>query len=104
MEERKIPGGLTILAWLKSLPLTGKYDDSDGKILMSCIEFPEAYSYEGDIDTARKELVKALREWTRAIMPDASWWVKGREEQLPYLLKILISTDEELLTCLRSVK
>ena len=90
---------------LKSLPLTLEVEHEDG-VLMTCREFPEAYAYDelGDEESCLEALVRDMREWAVALSDGYDWWSKGRESEVPYLLKILVSNEEELLSCLRSNK
>lgn len=45
-------------------------------------------------------LAKALKEDAQAYISDFNRWKKGREWQIPFLLKVLTSTEGELINCL----
>lgn len=86
---------------LKGLKLTVKYERTeDGGIFGECVEFPEAFELGSDIHDCNMKLVRTMKEWAEALVSDFGRWSIGRENEVPYLLKILLSSEEELLSCL----
>ncbi|MBQ6971798.1 MAG: hypothetical protein IJP86_05520 [Synergistaceae bacterium] len=90
-----------IIAELKALPFTLNAERDDGGICVHVNEFPDAYDYGDTYDETLGILARSLKDCGRVIGDNVDSWRKGREKQLPYLLKILVSTEEELLECLR---
>lgn len=76
----------------------------DGEFFAVVKEFPQAFCQTKNIKDLPRELVKNMREWCEFLSGEFFDWRKGREEQVPYLLKIFLSSDEELLSCLNCVK
>ena len=91
-----------VLASLKGLPLTGEYEEDIDGVTMQCAEFPDEYENAPTLEEARMKLVKGLKGWAESFTDNFEEMTRGREKEVPYLLKILISTEEELLSCLRS--
>ncbi len=101
MEERKNTVLFTaLMAGMKALPLTAEYvQESDGTIsgwTNEIITHANAPEYE----TCRAELVKMLREFALSYCEDISDWLAHNPEELPYVVKICLSDDEELAQCL----
>ena len=90
-----------VIAELKALPFTLNAERDDGGICLQVNEFPDAYDYGATYDETLGELAHSLKDWGRVTGDHVDEWRKGREEQLPYLLKILVSSEGELLECLR---
>ncbi len=78
-----------IINWLKGLSFTVEYDkEADGSITGEVIEF-HALENAPTLKECEAKLISSMREW--AI---------GRLNEVPYLLKILLSSDEEIKSCL----
>lgn len=109
MEQRTSAGILLpvitgLINSLKELPLTGEYEEDSDGITMQCVEFPDEFENAPTLEEARVKLVKGLKGWAEALASDYEKNMRGYEEQKPYLFKILFSSEEELLSCLKSVK
>ena len=93
---------MNIIDELKALPFTLEVEhDTDG-ICVQAQEFPDAFVEEKTIDEAVKSLAQSMKDWVNVLSADFPRWQKGREELVPYFLKILVSSEEELVSCLRS--
>lgn len=76
----------------------------DGEFFAAVKEFPLAFVQCAKREDLPRELVKSMREWSEMLSGEFFEWRIGREGQVPYLLKIFLSNDEELLSCLNCVK
>lgn len=95
---------MNIIEELKALPFTLNIErDTDG-ILVQAQEFPDAFVEEKTIDEALKSLAQSMKDWVNVLSGEFPKWRKGREELVPYFLKILVSSEEELTSCLRNSK
>lgn len=95
---------MDIIAALKALPLTLEVEQDKDGYFAQVIEFPEEFEEEATKDLTLKALAKGMKGWAAVLSDDIDRWKKGREHELPYLLKILASSEEELLECLRRAK
>ena len=91
---------LKMLNKVRSLPITYEtVQESDGSFTGRTLEFGDIENAP-DIEKLKIKLVKGMKDWARVLADDYTNWSRGREVQVPYLVKILFSTEEELLTCL----
>ncbi len=86
---------------LKALPIHIEIIEDDGGVMTLAIEFPEAFEYAKTLDASKKALVHSMKGWAEALSSEFNRWKKGRDNEIPYLLKILVSSEEELLSCLK---
>ena len=93
---------MNIIDELKALPFTVNVEKDKDGIYVETEEFSSAYSEEATLEESLQALAKNMKSWGRAVGDDIDRWRKGRENELPYLLKILVSSEEELLACLKS--
>ena len=91
---------LTILTGLKNLDIQYSYAGEDDGSITCWIEEPHLIDNAPTLNEALEKLVTALRERAYDYMREFDLWVKGCPAELPYILKILFSTDEELRQCL----
>ena len=95
---------MNIIEELKALPFTLNIEhDTDG-IFVQAQEFPDAFVEDDTLDEALKSLAQSMKDWVNVLSAEFPKWRKGREELVPYFLKILVSSEEELTSCLRSSK
>lgn len=64
------------------------------------VEFPEEYEQTPTRDETIRALARGMKDWAKVLSSDVESWRKGRESEVPYLLKILVSSEEELVECL----
>lgn len=94
---------LKMLDKVRSLPITYEaVQESDGSFTGRTLEFGDIENAP-DIEKLKIKLVKGMKDWARVLADDYINWSRGREVQVPYLVKILFSTEEELLTCLTGI-
>lgn len=91
-----------MITGLKGLQLTGEYEEDSDGITMQCAEFPDEFENAPTLEEVRVKLVKGLKGWAESFTYDFVNMTRGHEEQIPYLIKALISTEEELLSCLKN--
>ncbi|MBR0151018.1 MAG: hypothetical protein IJP89_06630 [Synergistaceae bacterium] len=101
MEERQTSGLIALLlAGMKALPLTAEYvKESDGSI-SGWTEEITCHANAPDYETCRAEMVKMLRGVAHSWCEDIDDWLSHNPSELPYIMKICLSTDEELKQCL----
>ena len=88
------------VAWLKALPMTFEYtQEDDGSFSGSVKEF-KGIENAPTLEELKIVLIKSMKEWADVLADDFQDWSKGRFNEIPYLFKILISTEEELSSCL----
>lgn len=88
------------LAKLKALPINYEYaKESDGSFT-GWTEELQALANAPEINSLKIALVSCLKDNAKDFSGDYENWKHGREWQIPYLIKILNSTQEELLLCL----
>ena len=88
---------------LKELPLTVEYDkEDDGSITGEVLEF-HALENAKTLNDCEDKLISSMKEWAEIHAENFQDWAKGRFNEVPYLLKILLSSDGELKSCLSSV-
>ena len=85
---------------LKELPFTVEYDrESDGSVTGEVVEF-HALENAPTLKECEAKLISSMREWAEIHAENFSDWAVGRLNEVPYLLKILFSSDEEIKSCL----
>ncbi|MBQ9419738.1 MAG: hypothetical protein IJU31_05100 [Synergistaceae bacterium] len=91
---------LEVVNWLKRLPFTVEYDrEADGSITGEVVEF-HALENAPTLEECEAKLISSMREWAEIHAENFSEWAVGRLNEVPYLLKILFSSDEEVKSCL----
>ena len=93
---------MNIIDELKALPFTLNAEEDDSGVCVQVNEFPDAFDEEATYDETLKTLAHSLKDWGAALGDRIDSWKVGRENELPYLLKILVSSESELLECLRN--
>ena len=91
---------LKLLACLKNLNIQYEYArENDGSV--TCwTETPHLIENAPTLNESVSYLLKSLRERAQDYMNDFDYWVKGCPEELPYIMKIILSSNEELQSCL----
>ena len=93
-----------VVNWLKGLPLTVEYDkEDDGSITGEVLEF-HALENAKTLNDCEDKLISSMKEWAEIHAENFQDWAKGRFNEVPYLLKILLSSDGELKSCLHGKK
>ena len=95
---------MNIIDELKALPFTVQTENDTDGVFVQTKEFSTAYCEEKTFDESLCALARNMKEWGHALGGEIDQWRKGRENELPYLLKILVSSEDELLSCLRNSK
>lgn len=93
---------MDIIEELKALPFTLEVEQDKDGYFAQVVEFPEEYEQEATEEQTLRALARGLKGWAGALADDVDRWRQGRENELPYLLKILASREDELLECLRN--
>ena len=106
MEERRNAIiGINALSILKTLTLTVEMNfEADEGYTAQVKEFPYAIVNEPTEEMCRTALCYSLKEWAMNLAADFQNWKKGHEQEIPYLIMLLISTEEEISECLRYEK
>ncbi|MBQ7560966.1 MAG: hypothetical protein IJS99_03895 [Synergistaceae bacterium] len=73
--------------------------DNNGEWVGSVKELQTLESAESP-EALKSVLARALKEDAQAYISDFPRWKNGREWQIPFLLKVLTSTEGELMQCL----
>ena len=89
-----------LLACLKNLSIQYDYaTESDGSV--TCwTEIPHLIENAPTLQESIKILLSSLRERAYDYINEFDLWLKGCPEELPYIIKIMLSSDEELASCL----
>ena len=99
-----VPKGLNIfveyIAWVKTLTMTVEYDrENDGTITGEVMEFCTIENAP-TIEECEKKLIASMRETAQFFAEDFEIFSSGRPYEVPYVIKILFSSDAELKSCL----
>ena len=86
---------------IKDMQFTLEYESDTNGILMQLKEMPDIYEYADDEESCIRELARGLKEWSAIFISDFEGWRKGRESEILYLFKILLSSEEELISELK---
>lgn len=95
---------MDIIEELKALPFTLEVEQDKDGVFVQVKEFPTEYEEEATFDETLKATAKGLKGWSEILAGDFERWSKYHKSEVLYLLKILVSSEEELLECLRSSK
>lgn len=99
--EREKFSAEEILKNLGELEFTSEYEqDDDGNFTVSVKEIEWPFGIGKTKPEARRDLIKNMRQWGEALRDEKAKWDKKQEKELSYLLKIYVSSDAELLSCL----
>lgn len=90
---------MNIIEALKAIPLTVKLEQHTHSVYGEIVEFPDEFEEEATQDAVIKELAKGLKGWAGILA--AEYFSTIDEKQIPYILKALVSTEQELEECLR---
>ena len=88
-----------IIAELKAIPLTVKLEQDINGVYGEIVEFPDEFEEEATEDATIKELAKGLKGWAGILA--AEYFSTIDVKQIPYILKALVSTEQELEECLK---
>ena len=91
---------LKIFAYLKTLEIDYGYAEEDDGTVSCWSYIPNFTENEPTLQDCLKSLCASLRDRAYEYMSDFDLWVKGCPAELPYIIKILLSSDEELIQCL----
>lgn len=91
-----------IVSQLKSLPFTLKVEQDTDGVFVQIKEFSPGYEEQATLDETLKALARSLKEWGKILGAEFEEWRKWHKEEVPALLKILVSSEDELLECLRN--
>ena len=104
-EQRNRTIGYSVLSILKTLTLTVDLDyDGNGLYSAQAKEFPYAIVSGPSRADCKDALSHSLKEWAMNLAADFENWKKGHEQEIPYLLMLLISTEDEIYECLKYEK
>ena len=93
-----------IITQLKALPFTLEVEQDTDGVFIQPSEFPQEFEEEATFDDTLKAVAKGLKGWGNVIAADFDRWSISHKSEVPYLLKILVSSEQELLECLRKSK
>ena len=93
---------MDVISQLKALPFTLETAQDDYGYYAKVREFPDEYEQEADREATMRAPARGLKGWSAVLSGNVDEWRKGHEEQLPYLLKVLVSSEDELTECLRN--
>lgn len=91
---------MSIVDQLKALPITARFEQDIQGVYGEIIEFPDEFEEEATQEATIKELAKGLRGWACVLAGEGLTGVEAK--YIPYILKALVSTEEELEECLSS--
>lgn len=92
---------LEYLSWLKGLELNVEYiREDDGSVSGHVTELC-TIDNAPTREECEAKLISGMRETAELFASDFSYWASGRQHEVPYALKVLYSTDDEIKSCLR---
>lgn len=92
----------SIIEQLKDLPITAQFEQDTQGVYGEIVEFPDEFEEEATQEDTIKELAKGLKGWACVLAGEG---LKGVDtQQVPYILKALVSTEEEIIQCLKNSK
>ena len=98
--QQKFSAILEAISLLKALPLTYEYaQEKDGSFSGHVFELNVIENAQS-LDALISALIAGMREWAEIYSEKLDFWIPGRPQEFPYVLKVLCSTDGELKTCL----
>lgn len=95
---------MDIIEELKALPFTLNIEQDKDGVLTETAEFTPAYGYDATLDESLKGLAHDMKGWEEVLAGDFERWRKYHEPEVLYLLKVLVSSEDELLSCLKRSK
>lgn len=102
MEERQVNFQgiflMKIISEIKNLKIP--YEIIHENITLAFTEIFHVHGEGINDDTAISDMFAAMRASARAYCDDFSYWHKENPAEFPYVLKVLISTDDDLKSCL----
>ena len=72
------------------------FRENTGEIAAWTNEGIETYGLGKDSESAREDLLHSLRDIANFYVEDFEEWITHNPKELPYILRVLMSTDEEL--------
>ena len=98
--DLKLNNFLEYIARVKSLDMTVEYaQENDGSITGHVFEFC-TLDKAPTVEECEAKLIKGMRERAQFFAEDFQIFGPGRPYEIPYVFKILFSSDEELKSCL----
>ena len=92
---------LEYISWLKNLELNVEYAKENDGTVSGYVSELCTMDNAPTREECEKKLIAGLRETAETFLEDFYFWATGRPYEVPYVLKILYSTDEEIKSCLR---
>ena len=91
-----------LIGYLKDLTIDCDYDTNDDGSVSCWTESPHV---SADVASTLEEsfamLPELLRQWAYEYIENYEYYFENWPDDLPYVLKILLSSDEEIKSCLR---
>lgn len=107
MDERKILFPYStqlfftaLIQALKEIKIPYEYFQEDDGEYWAFTEFFTTHANGATLAECERELIKDFRVWAQIYMKDFEKNIKEDAFSLPYVFKVLSSTDEELQSCL----
>lgn len=92
---------LNFILALKTLDFQPEYERNPSGIITSSTNNGIIMWGEGHtLEESRADLIKALRDTAEGYFEDFADWYSHNPEDFPYMLKVMLSSDEELERCL----
>ena len=91
---------LEYISWLKNLKIHVEYTHEDDGSISGHVEELCTIDNASTFEECEAKLISGMRETSENFVKDFEFWASGRPYEVPYILKILYSTDEEIKSCL----
>ena len=91
---------LEYISWLKSLKLHVEYVRENDGTISGHVDELCTIENAPTIEECETKLITGMREISENFVEDFDFWASGRPHEVPYILKVLYSTDEEIKSCL----
>ena len=91
---------LEYISWLKNLNFHVEYVQEEDGSISGHVEELCTIDNAPTFEECKSKLIAGMRETAEIFADDFEAWASGRPYEVPYVLKVLYSTDEEIEKCL----
>ena len=91
---------IKLIACIKNLNVDYEYAVENDGTITCWTETPHLIENAPTLKEGTALLLKSLRERAYDYMNEFDLWLKGCPEELPYIIKIILSSDKQLEECL----
>ena len=91
---------LEYISWLKNLNFHVEYVNENDGTISGHVEELCTIENALTLEECEEKLISGMRETAETFAENFEFWASGRPHEVPYVLKVLYSSDEEIKKCL----